>query len=139
MPCSIPWNMHHLCVFGSLHQLAIVMQGKTTRMHFTNVVLLSTAGQRAGADTATPNGRACELTTRSGGTAGKGDSKLTLTHKQTVIVLMHTGLQAQSVLHHPSSSLFHCQGRSHQNLSGQVTFALSCPHALCIGKRVYYS
>ena len=30
------------------------------------------------------------------------------------------------------------QGRSHQNLSGQVTFALSCPHALCIGKRVYY-
>ena len=79
--------MYHLCAFGSLHQLAIVMQGKTTRMHFTNVVLLSTAGQRAGADTATPNGRACELTTRSGRTAGKGDSKLTLTHKQTVIVL----------------------------------------------------
>ena len=110
--------MHHLCAFGSLHQLAIVMQGKTTRMHFTNVVLLSTVGQRAGADTATPNGRACELTTRSGGTAGKGDSKLTLTHKQTVIVLMHTGLQAQSVLHHPSSSLFRC-GTS-QNISTAI-------------------
>ena len=85
-------------------------------MHFTNVVLLSTAGQRAGADTATPNGRACELTTRSGGTAGKGDSKLT--HKQTVIVLTHSGLQAQSVLHHPSSSLFRC-GTS-QNISTAI-------------------
>ena len=59
------------------------MQGKTTR----SIVLLSTGGQRAGAHTATPNGRACELTTRSGGTAGKGDSKLTMAHKQTVIVL----------------------------------------------------